>query len=70
MESEEMKRQRRALLKALTAIPASALVPRSSACDEEGEASARRRTTRSIKPNTSSLQAQDLDEHEWKTAAF
>ena len=37
MESEEKKRQRRALLKALTAIPAAALVPSSSAGGAEGK---------------------------------
>jgi hypothetical protein len=68
MESNEMKRQRRALLKALTAIPASALVPLSSAGGAEGKPVFD--GTPAATPAQATSKRKILDEHEWKTVCI
>jgi len=70
MEPEEMKRQRRALLKALTAIPAAALVPRSSAGGAEGKHLLADTPTASSTPAQASSKRKILNEHEWKTVCI
>jgi len=64
MKSAEKKR-RRALLKALTAVPAAALVPITS-----GEAATREGLPRSVldsSPAPAAYERKVLDNHEWKT---
>jgi len=70
MESEEKKRQRRALLKALTAIPASALVPLSSAGGVEGKHLIAGTPTAVSTPAQAAFKRKILDEHEWKTVCI
>ena len=70
MESEQMKRQRRALLKALTAIPAAALVPRSSAGGAEGKHLLADTPTASSTPAHAASKRKILDKHEWKTVCI
>jgi gluconate 2-dehydrogenase gamma chain len=67
MESEEKKLQRRALLKALTAIPAAALVPVSSAGGAERKLSAPSAPALSSPPAESAHKRKILDEREWKS---
>ncbi len=67
MESEEMNRQRRALLKALTAIPASALVPISSAGGAERKQSAPSTPGPTPPPTEAAYKRKVLDEREWKS---
>jgi gluconate 2-dehydrogenase gamma chain len=62
MESEEKKLQRRALLKALTVIPASALVPISSTGGADRKLSAE-----GSHPTQTAGKRKILDEREWKT---
>jgi hypothetical protein len=68
MESNDMKRQRRALLKALSAIPASALVPLSSAGGAEGKPVFD--GTPAATPAQATSKRKILDEHEWKTVCI
>ncbi|MGD0129087.1 MAG: gluconate 2-dehydrogenase subunit 3 family protein [Terriglobia bacterium] len=67
MESDEKKRQRRALLKALTAIPASALVPVSSAGVAERKHWLSAAPAPSAAPTEAANKRKILDEREWKT---
>jgi len=67
MKSEDRKRQRRAFLKALTVIPASALVPRSAAGGAERKHVAADTLTASSTPEKVAHKRKILDEHEWKT---
>ncbi|MGA2074348.1 MAG: gluconate 2-dehydrogenase subunit 3 family protein [Terriglobia bacterium] len=67
MESDKMKRERRALLKALTAIPASALVPVSSAGGAERKLSVPGAPAPSSPPTEAAYKRKILDEREWKT---
>jgi len=68
MVSEEMKRQRRMLLKALTAIPATALVPLSSAGGTERAPSPA--PDASPPPAETTYAGKVLDEREWKTVCI
>jgi len=68
MDSEEMKRQRRALLKVLTAIPASALVPFSSAGGAERAPVAA--PDSSQPPAETTYTRKVLDQHEWKSVCI
>jgi gluconate 2-dehydrogenase gamma chain len=70
MESEQMKRQRRDLLKALTVLPASALLPRSSAAGAEGKHLPADEPTASSAPPQPASKRKILDEHEWKTVCI
>jgi len=67
MDSEQKKRDRRALLKALTAIPASALVPISSAGGAERNHPVPGTQTLSSPPAEAAYKRRVLEEHEWKT---
>ena len=67
MKSEGSRRRRRALLKALTAIPASAFVPRSSAGGAEGKPLLAGTSTALSPPAQAASKRKILDEHEWKT---
>jgi len=67
MESDKMKRERRALLKALTAIPASALVPVSSTGGAERKLAIPGTPAPASPPTQASYKLKILDEHEWKT---
>ena len=67
MESEEKKRQRRAFLKALAAVPASALVPVSSVSGAERKLPLPGAPTPSSSPTQAASKRKILGEHEWKT---
>ena len=69
MQPEDRKRQRRALLKALTAIPASALVPLSSAGGREGRHAPANTPTTSPTPAKAAYTRKVLGDREWKTLA-
>ena len=67
MKSDEKRRQRRALLKVLTAIPASALVPVTHAAGAERKHSEGGAPALSSPPAKAAYIPKILDANEWKT---
>jgi len=60
MKASDKNRQRRALLKALTAVPAAAILPSSPAAARESRPS-------TASPTATGSQRKVLDDHEWKS---